>query len=382
MHALVIGYEVASEHLDLPGGRLEACRHRLSHRLSGLLQPPLHQIRHADLMPHDPDTRTAQATYGHELRDIGTSAFAGHVVPQYLVDEFAPLARASAPFLSAVRQLPLPDEGMSLEISRLTTGAGVAAQATEGATIVEVDADDTLLTVPVRTFAGAQDVSRQAIDRVGIDELVFGDLAAEYLKALDASAINGTGANGQHLGVLNTPGIATVAFTSATPTVPGAWPRLASATSVVAGARFMPPDMIVMHPRRWSWFLAALDLDNRPLISPSAATSANPMAIGAPTAEHFAGSMLGLDVIADANIPTNLGAGTNEDIIIVARSQDIILWSEGGLVPRQLRVDEPAAAATLQVRLVAYGYSAFSAGRYPPAICTIGGTGLVTPTFA
>jgi|GEM_PF-4637078 len=51
-------------------------------------------------------------------------------------------------------------------------------------------------------------------------------------------------------------------------------------------------------------------------------------------------------------------------------------------MPKQLRVDEPAATATLRVRLVAYGYSAFTAGRYPSAICTVGGTGLVTPTFA
>ncbi|MGI8822714.1 MAG: phage major capsid protein, partial [Acidimicrobiia bacterium] len=324
----------------------------------------------------------AQATYGHELRDIGTSAFAGHIVPQFLVDEFAPLARASAPLLSAVRQLPLPPEGMSLEVSRLTTGTSVAAQATEGATIVEIDADDTLLSVPIRTFGGSQDISRQAIDRIGIDQLVFSDLAAAYLQAVDSSAINGTGAAGSHLGILNTPGIGSVAFIDASPTVAAIWQKLAQATSVVGTARFAAPDTILMHPRRWSWFLAALDLDNRPLISPSASTAANVMAIGAPTAEHFAGSMLGLDVIVDPNVPINLGAGTNEDVIIVLRASDVLLWSEGGLVPRQLRVDEPLATSTLQVRLVAYGYSAFTAGRYPSAICTVGGTGLVTPTFA
>jgi hypothetical protein len=38
-------------------------------------------------------------------------------------------------------------------------------------------------------------------------------------------------------------------------------------------------------------------------------------------------------------------------------------------------------ANTLQVRFVAYSYSAFTAGRYPGAHGTITSTGLVTPTF-
>lgn len=73
---------------------------------------------------------------------------------------------------------------------------------------------------------------------------------------------------------------------------------------------------------------------------------------------------------AGLNIPTNLGAGTNEDRIIVLRSADVQLWTEGAdLAPKMLRVDEPVSTRGLEVRLIAYDYSAFTAGRYPAAVC-------------
>ena len=69
--------------------------------------------------------------------------------------------------------------------------------------------------------------------------------------------------------------------------------------------------------------------------------------------------------MVDDNIPTNLGAGTNEDRIIVQASPVVHLWE---------RTDDPVtlsfeqqAGTSLQVQLVAFGYFAFTAGRYPAA---------------
>lgn len=92
------------------------------------------------------------------------------------------------------------------------------------------------------------------------------------------------------------------------------------------------------------------------------------------------GTLHGLPVITDANIPTNLGAGTNEDIVIVAKLDDLLLWEQDGGMPRELRFEE-TNGGNLTVKVVVYGYSAFTAGRYPKSVATIGGTGLVTPTF-
>jgi hypothetical protein len=87
--------------------------------------------------------------------------------------------------------------------------------------------------------------------------------------------------------------------------------------------------------------------------------------------------MHGLPVYVDANIPTNLGAGTNEDVILVLRAADLLLFES---VPR-LRVLQEVLSGTLAVRFQLYAYSAFMAGRYPAAISTVGGTGLVAPAL-
>jgi hypothetical protein len=78
-------------------------------------------------------------------------------------------------------------------------------------------------------------------------------------------------------------------------------------------------------------------------------------------------------VVTDAGVPTNLGASTDEDRIIVTRRSDVI-HMEDGAAPIGLRLEE-VLADQLSVRLVAYGFSAFTAGRYPVATCVLQGTG-------
>jgi hypothetical protein len=53
------------------------------------------------------------------------------------------------------------------------------------------------------------------------------------------------------------------------------------------------------------------------------------------------------------------------------------LWEEAGQ-PVTLAFEQQAGTS-LQVQLVAYGYAAFTAGRYPAACGKV--TGLVPPTF-
>ncbi len=320
-----------------------------------------------------------------EARAVGSSLFGGLVVPQYLVDEFAPVLRNGRSFLNAVRREPLPEEGMTLVVPRGQTGVTVAAQATENATVSNTNVDyDWDLSVGVRTYAGQQDVSRQSLERgtPGIDRLVYADLVAAYASVVDADAINGAGTSGTHKGVLQSTGINGVTYTDTTPTVPEIWPKLADAIQQVATNRKMSANLIVMHPRRWAWFVAALDGQSRPLIvnDPSAAVNA----MGAAAADfgegQLVGTLQGLPVLVDANVPTNLGAGTNEDRIIVLRRSDPVLWEEGDGMPRELRFEETGAGG-LTVKLVVYGYSAFTAERYAAAVSVISGTGLVAPSF-
>jgi hypothetical protein len=95
-----------------------------------------------------------------------------------LAERYAELARAGRPVADACTKLPLPDQGLTVNISRITTGTCAAVQATEGTAVSETNADDTLLTVDVRTFAGQQTVSRQAIEHGAlVESVLMADLA-------------------------------------------------------------------------------------------------------------------------------------------------------------------------------------------------------------
>jgi HK97 family phage major capsid protein len=320
---------------------------------------------------------------GVNKRDVGTGAWAGLTIPQYLVDEFAPYARAGSPMLNLIANKKLlPDEGMTLNIGRLTTPGAVAAQNGENVAVQETDMDDTLLTVNVRTYAGQQDVSRQALERSrGVDEEVYGDLVADYFTKLDAACINADGTNGTHLGIRSTVGIVAVTYTDASPTVPELYPKLADAIRQINGGVFAKATAILMHSRRWGWGTAALDTNSRPLFLPDTNGPFNALAVGdAAGYGQVMGKLHNLPVITDDNILTTLGAGT-EDVILVVSGWNLRFWAENSdLMPRRLRFEETAGAPQT-VRLAVWGYSAFTAGKYPLASAVVSGTGLIAPTF-
>ena len=92
-------------------------------------------------------------------------------------------------------------------------------------------------------------------------------------------------------------------------------------------------------------------------------------------AEGLVGSVLGTNVFLDANVPANLGVGTNQDEILTAKWDDTYLW-EGALRTRAL---SEVLSGTLQVRLQLWNYVAFMPDRYPVSIAVAGGTGLIAP---
>lgn len=315
-----------------------------------------------------------------QFRDVGTAAFAGLTVPQYLVDMAAPLARAGRPFANnCCTTLPLPPDGMTFNISRTTTGSSTAIQAAENDAVSETDIDDTLLTINVRTVAGQQDLSRQVVERsTGADVLTTRDLLASYHTTLDSQILNGAGSSGTHLGLRSTTSIIAVTYTDATPTAAEAWPKLWDLQSQVQGGMFLGISHLVMHPRRWGWFQSSIGT-SFPLLAAGNRVTVQGGGIYTRQYGGVVGDIAGAPVVVDANVPTNLGTGTNEDLIIGVTVEESILW-EDPAAPVFIRADD-VGSGNLTVKFVAYGYSAYTAGRYPGAHGTIGGTGLVTPTF-
>lgn len=318
-----------------------------------------------------------------EKRDTSTSTFGALVPTLYLTDAVAEKVRSGRPFANAVRQLSLPTTGMDFKIPKVTTGTSTAVQASQNSAVSETDIDmSTDISVSVVTIAGQQDISRQAFERgINVDELVFADLAADYAANLDTSILADDGTSGTHKGVLNVSGINSVTYTDTAPTVVDIWPKLADAIQKVASNRYAGPTVIFMHPRRWGWFQAGLDADNRPLLDGSSSAT-NVMGIRDRVGYgQVVGALQGVPVVTDANIPTDLGSGSDEDRIIVAAADDILLWEENAGMPKTLSLDGPLDSSALTVRLVAYGYSAFTAARQPSGISVISGTGLVAPSF-
>jgi HK97 family phage major capsid protein len=318
--------------------------------------------------------------YEVQKRAVATSTLGGIIPPQYLVDMYAKAKRNGRVFADQVDRQELPAEGMSLIVPRLTGGAAAASQSSESSTVTTQDPTESDLTVNVRTIAGYLPVSRQTLERASYSEpILFEDLVARYFAQLDTQCINGSGSSGQHLGLLNTSSIATSA--ASTMTVAGVWPKIADVIQQINtqwGGLGIVADKIVMHPRRWGFFEAAFDSNNRPVFGISNnGPYFNVAGDGEPSAYGYVGRMHGLPVYTDANIPTTLGSGTNEDRILVISSNVVHLW-ERPEDPVTLGFEQQAGTS-LQVQLVAYGYSAFTAGRYPDASGAV--TGLTTPSF-
>lgn len=317
-----------------------------------------------------------------ERRDVGTGQFSGLVIPQYLVDLAAPFARAGRPTADfATNKHVLPAAGMTLNISRMTTGTSTAVQATENSAVSDTDSDDTLLTIDVRTIAGQQDLSKQVIERgSGVDAFVVQDLIRSWHTTLDNQILNGDGTSGTILGIRSTTGINDVTFNEAAPTVANLYPKLADAYQAIQTSVFMNPTHWIMHPRRLAFLLSGVDLQERPLVLPALNGPFNAVAVGQGAASYGNSgyTMFGLPIIADANVVTTGGAGT-EDQIYCVTAPELHLWEQAGS-PFALTFDA-TGAGSLTVKSVVYGYTCFTAGRYPGAVSRILGTGLIAPTF-
>lgn len=317
-----------------------------------------------------------------EYRDLTRTDGAGgyFVPPAWLVSSYIELARAGRAYANVVTSQPLPGGTDSINIPKVSTGTATAIQTADNQPVSETDLADTYVSAGVKTIAGQQDVAIQLLDQspVNFDEIVFRDLIADYATKLDLQVISGSNGSGQVKGVRSASGITTITATSGSDNVSLLYSKIADGVQRVHTSRYLAPSVIVMHPRRWAFFLAAVDSNKRPLVVPSG-PGQNAIATHAGVlSEQVVGQMHGLPVVTDPNMPTTLGTGTNEDVIHVLRAEDLLLFESG----IRTRVLPDVGSGTLTVRLQVYGYIAFTAERFPQSVVEIGGTALAAPTFA
>jgi HK97 family phage major capsid protein len=327
--------------------------------------------------------RLAQHQIERRTNPDRTNGRGGEFVPPlWLEEQYIPLARPARAFADLCTNRPLPAGTDSINIPKITGGSSVGWQS-DGGAVSSTDPTTSSVSASVLTLAGQVDIAQQLIDQspIAFDQAIFGDLTAELNKQLDLGCLTGAGTPGVPTGAYNVSNIATVTYTDASPTLPELYSKLANAIQTVETTRYLPPEAIVMHPRRWAWMLASLDSQNRPLVTPHAGAF-NPVGVLTNVAaQAVVGEMLGLPVVVDPSIPTAANAptltGGNQDVIFVGRWSDLYLW-ESELYARAF---PSVLSGTLQVRLQVYKYVAFAAGRYPASIAVVSGTGLSTPSF-
>jgi HK97 family phage major capsid protein len=307
--------------------------------------------------------------------DATTASFGvGLIVPQYLTELYAPAVANMRPLANVVNHHVLPEEGMTLNLSKITTATSAAIQASQLTPVSSTSIAETDLAIAVQTAAGSQNVSLQAIQRgTGIEDVTMQDLLKRVATIIDFNLINQT-TNG-----IDTTS-QTVSYVSASPTGQEFWPYIFKANSVLESTLLNQAavDYMVMHPRRWNWLCAQVG-STWPILGSQQ---------GGPDAQQFAVQVTnqyganvrgvlnnGLKVVVDANVPVT--ENTNQDPAFVLASQECHLWEPpSGAV--YIRAEQPSAAS-LGVLLVAYEFFAFTNVRYANAQAKIIGTGMAAP---
>ena len=225
------------------------------------------------------------------------------------------------------------------------------------------------------------------------------EFASHEQELRDNYVLNGTGASGQPLGILQTAGIGAATAFGAPVSAANFTLKVAGAiTNVTSAGSGIYPKVLIMHPRRWGWATGLVDGSNRPIVLADStgpmnalAAIANPGLSGGDTGDKGLHGFVvvgthssGLPVVTDLNVPTTAGT-INEDIVIAADTQELHLWEDGDGLPRQLSFEQ-TLGNQLTTTLVVYSYAAFTAGRYPGAVSKIGGldttvNGLIAPSF-
>lgn len=304
--------------------------------------------------------------------------------PLWLIEDFVELARAGRVTADLIGAETLPEGVSSVNLPKITAGSSVGVTVTQNTTITESNVTTTSVSSGITEITGKQTVPIALLRQSGtpLDRIILADLAEAYAVMLDSQVISGSAANGQLRGLV-TAGTA-VTYTTTAPAVVSAtaansfYMKILAAQAALTGARYLPADSIVMHPRRWAWVLSALDTANRPLVVPSGPAVNQAGVSGQVVATGYAGEMLGLPVYVDPNVPTTAGAATNQDYVFVLRKTDLKLWES----PVETASFDATYAASNAVLYRVLGFAAFIPHRHQASVQVIGGTGLVAPSFA
>jgi HK97 family phage prohead protease len=268
--------------------------------------------------------------------DTDTTDVAGLVPTRQLTEIINGKTTATRAAVDALSTGTLPDAGMKFQIPRVKTAPTVEVEP-EKAAFSDTQVEIEYLDVDVKKFAGMQQFDVEVLDRTS--PAFFAELqslmADAYAKATDLHVLTQLATDGTLDGT--------------TTTLP--WDGDEFSSFVARGAAsiytntFKFATGVIVSPEQWSNIIALNDTTKRPIFS-----AASPMnAMGAVGPASLRGTILGLDLYVDYNLP---GAASNTIMIV---NRDSYTWYES---PRlQLRADK---VGTGRVEIGYYGYGAIA----------------------
>lgn len=311
---------------------------------------------------------------GEKAMTEGTGSAGGLLVPDQIAEGILALRQNAAVLRGLFSQVNVSSD--TLRIASVTGGL-TAGWVAELATKPNADLAFGEISTNVFTAAGLAVASNQLLQDAtsSVDQLVNSDLARRLANLEEIAFINGSG-SGQPLGILQTSGIQTEVYNDASPTVPELLDAIVNAITKIYTNYYGAPDAIVMHPRTWAYLVKARDANASYLIGPPAgAVDARRPTDALPGFNQTGlqrGTLFGVPVYTSANIPTNLGGGTESTIIVGNFKEALILDRQG------ITLDESKHVyfTSNQTVFRAEERVGFTAARYPKAFCAVGGTGL------
>jgi hypothetical protein len=299
-----------------------------------------------------------------EQRDVGGSSVVASV-PLWLEDDAAPLSTATAPLVRMLAKPLPPGTSGSVNLVRWVTPPTAAAQNGMNGTLTTPSIAEGTAGPGVRTYATRAKLSIQLLEQgsIAVDAQLLPAMLAAIDAQIDADLISADGTAGTVLGIRSTSGISSGTYTDASPTAAELWPIVEGTVRACEIGMGGSP-LVVCAPRRLSW------LRQRAVVEPVAAFD-----FDAPTVPGATTRVLGtMNIVSDCNVPTALGAGSNEDVLLVVRSTDCLDLFVG---PPRVQFGD---VDNLQVYVNVWKQVAFTAARLPAAVGVVGGTGLVAPT--
>ena len=304
----------------------------------------------------------------------GTGSAGGLLVPDQISAQVLELRQQSAVLRSLFPSIQVDSD--TLRIASVSSGltAGWVAELAEKPVADLAFAE---ISTNIFTAAGLAVASNQLLRnaQTSVDTLVNRDLALRLANLEEIAFISGSG-TGQPRGILNTSGINTVALTSTA--IVDLLDAIVDAVTSIYTNYFGAPNAIVMHPRTWARIVKARESGTSAnyIVGPGAnpfGRRAHDQLPGYGSGQVPRGELFGLPVYTTANVPTNLGAGTNESRVIVGNFDEGLILENQGLTLDQ---SEHVYFTSNQTVFRAEEAVGFTAARYPKAFSVVQGAGL------